>query len=171
MSSLVHLGRVAEHRAGRQAPTERAAVSGVLVPAQRAVRPRTAADVMTRFPVTVPRSASLWEAWDRLRTTGSRHVVVVDDHQRPVGVLDERVLALEWPPGPMAAHRTPVHSLLRGAPRPRVLGGDELAAVARTMVGAGVDGVPVVDRDGRLYGLVTLWHFAELAAARPMGEG
>jgi CBS domain-containing protein len=167
MSSLVHLGRAAGNRAEWQAPREREAVSGVLVPAQRTARPRTAADMMTRFPVTVDRGASMWVAWDRLRTTGSRHVVLVDDHRRPVGVLDERTLALEWPAGPMAAHRTPVHSLLRGEPRPRVLGGDEVAAVARTMVGAGVDAVPVVDRDGRLHGLITLWHFAELAAARP----
>src|SRR4051794_178125 len=113
----------------------------------------------------------MWAAWDRLRTTGSRHAAVVDDHQRPVGVLDERTLALVWPSGPMAAHRTPVHSLLRGGPRPRVLGGDEVAAVARIMVGADVDAVPVVDRNGRLYGLVTLWHVAELAAARPTSAG
>jgi CBS domain-containing protein len=171
MSSLVHLGRAAGNRAEWQAPRERDAVSGVLVPARRTVRPRTVADVMSRFPVTVDRGASMWTAWDRLRTTGSRHVVVVDDHRRPVGVLDERMLALEWPPGPMAAHRTPVHSLLRGAPRPRVVGDDEVTAVARTMLGAGVDAVPVVHRDGRLHGLVTLWHFAELAAARPTDEG
>jgi CBS domain-containing protein len=171
MSSLVHLGRAAGHRAEWQAPRQREAVTGVLVPADRTARPRTAADVMTRFPVTVHRSASMWQAWDRLRTTGSRHVVVVDDHRRPVGVLDERILALEWPAGPMAAHRTPAHSLLRGAPRPRVLGGDKVPAVARTMLGAGVDAVPVVDRTGRLYGLITLWHLAELVAARPAGEG
>jgi CBS domain-containing protein len=171
MSSMVHLGRAAGARAQWQAPREREALSGVLVPAPRAARPRTAADVMTRFPATVDRGVSMGVAWDRLRTTGSRYVVVVDDHQRPVGVLDERTLALEWPPGPMGPHRTPVHTLLRGAPRPRVLGGNELAAVARTMLGAGVDAVPVVDRDGRLYGLVTLRHFAELAAARPTGAG
>jgi CBS domain-containing protein len=70
----------------------------------------------------------------------------------------------------MAAHRTPAHSLLRGASRPRVLGADEVTAVARTMLGAGVDAVPVVDRNGRLYGLVTLWHFADLVAARPTGD-
>jgi CBS domain-containing protein len=170
MSSLVQVDRAVGHRAQRQAPRQREAVSGDLLPAERTARPRTAADVMTRFPVTVHRSASMWTAWDRLRTTGSRHVVVVDDHQRPVGVLDERTLALEWPPGPMAAHRTPAHSLLRGASRPRVLGADEVAAVARTMLGAGVDAVPVVDRNGRLYGLVTLWHFADLVAARPTGD-
>jgi CBS domain-containing protein len=98
-------------------------------------------------------------------------------------VLDERTLALEWPPGPLGAHRTPVYPLLRDRLRLRVGGGDDVGAVARTTVGARADAVPVVDRDGRQSGLITLWHFAELAAgggreeapraitARPTGEG
>jgi CBS domain-containing protein len=171
MSSLVHLGRAAMPRAELQAPHERMAVRGDLIPAERGSRrARTAADVMTRLPVTVHRSASMWTAWDRLRATDNRHLVVVDDHQRPVGVVDDRTIALEWPPGPMGAHRTPVHSLLRGAGRPRVHGADDVSAVARTMLGARVDAVPVVDREGRLFGLITLWHLAELAAAQPTGS-
>jgi CBS domain-containing protein len=105
------------------------------------------------------------------------------DHRRPVGVLDERTIALEWPPGPLGARRTPGHTLLRDRLRPRVRGGDDLGRAARTMLGARADAVPVVDRDGWLFGLITLWHFAELAAeggreeapraitARSTGEG
>lgn len=130
--------------------------------------PGTAADVMTRFPLTVHQGDSMWTAWGRLADSRATHVVVVDDHRRPVGVLDDRTLAVEWPAGPMAARRTPVHTLLRGRARPRVRSGDDLAAVARVMVGARADAVPVVDRLGRLFGLVTLWHLAELAAG---GEG
>jgi len=127
-------------------------------------RATTAADMMIRFPLTAHRSDSLWTAWDRLHETRNEHLVVVDDHHRPVGVLDERTIALEWPSGPMGAHRTPVHSLLRHRPRPRVQGGDDVGAVARTMLGARADAVPVVDRDGRLLGLITLWHLAALVA-------
>ncbi|MBN1092875.1 CBS domain-containing protein [Blastococcus sp. TML/M2B] len=43
-------------------------------------------------------------------------------------------------------------------------GTDELPAVLRVMAGSRADAVPVVDRAGRLRGLVTLWHLAELAA-------
>jgi CBS domain-containing protein len=64
----------------------------------------------------------------------------------------------------MAAHRTPVRTLLRGRAPPRVLGSADLGVVARTMVGAQVDALPVVDREGRLLGLITLRHLAELAA-------
>jgi CBS domain-containing protein len=105
----------------------------------------------------------MWTAWDRLRGTRTQHLVVLDDHERPVGVLDERTIALGWPPAPMGAHRTPVHTLLRGRARPRVRSADDVGAVARTMLGARAEAVPVVDRDGRLLGLITLWHFAELA--------
>lgn len=132
--------------------------------------PSTAAHVMTRFPLTVHEGDSMWTAWGRLADSHATHVVVVDDHRRPVGVLDDRILAVEWPAGPMAARRTPVHTLLRGRARPRVRGGDDLPAVARVMVGARTDAVPVVDRLGRLSGLVTLWHLAELAA-RPEEDG
>jgi CBS domain-containing protein len=184
MSSLVHLGRAAMTRAELAAPAEREAASGTPIPAGGPERrARTAADVMTRFPATVHQRASMWTAWDRLHGTRTQHLVVVDDRQRPVGVLDDRTIALEWPPGPMGAHRTAVHTLLRGRTRPRVRSADDLGRAARTMLGARADAVPVVDREGRLFGLITLWHFAELAAgggreeapraitARPTGEG
>jgi len=133
-------------------------------------RAMSAADVMTRLPPTVHRSASVWTAWDRLHGTQNQHLVVVDDHQRPVGVLDDRTIALEWPPGPMGAHRTPVHPLLRGRARPRVQSADDMGAVVRTMLGARADAVPVVDRDGRLLGLITLWHLAELGTGSEREE-
>ncbi|WP_369134853.1 HPP family protein [Modestobacter sp. I12A-02662] len=139
--------------------------------------------MVTRFPATAHESASLWTAWDRLHGKGTQHLVVVDDHQHLVGVLDERTIALEWPPGPMGAHRTPVRTLLRGRARSQVRSDEDLATVARTMLRDRVDAVAVVDRNGRLFGLVTLWHLAGLAAdggrddvprrstARPTGQG
>jgi CBS domain-containing protein len=117
---------------------------------------------MSRFPLTVQENDSLWTAWDKLHDGGQSHLVVVDLDQRPIGVLDERMIALEWPTGPLAAHRMPVRSLLRGRARPTVRSGDDLATVARVMVDARVDAVPVVDRGGRLFGLITLWHYARL---------
>ncbi|GAB3350367.1 CBS domain-containing protein [Modestobacter lapidis] len=146
-----------------------ATVRPVAVPAgpQRRRVPRTAADVMIRYPLTIGQSDTLWTAWGRLRGTRHQHLVVVDDHRRPVGVLDERAIAVEWPPGPAGPDRVPVHTLLRGHARPRVRASEDLAKVAQVMLGAGADAVPVVDRQGRLFGLVTLWHYAQLAAGDP----
>jgi len=161
MTTLAHRNPTATIRADG-APAEREARA----PGHRA---RTAADLMTRSPATVEQNASLWTAWDRLQGTRTRYLVVVDEHLRPVGVLDDRTIALEWPQGPMGAHRTPVHALVRGRTRPRVRGADDVATVARTMLGAGADAVPVVDHDGRLSGLVTLWHLAGLATSDGWG--
>ncbi|SDC91919.1 CBS domain-containing protein [Geodermatophilus telluris] len=66
--------------------------------------------------------------------------------------------------GPVAAHRLPVHELLRSRPGPRVRGEDDVAEVARTMLTSRETAVPVVGGDGRLLGLVTAWHCVELVA-------
>jgi len=82
-------------------------------------------------------------------------VVVIDEAGRPIGVLDERDIVLEWPPGPLAAHHLPVHRLLRFRPRPHVHESDHVATAARTMLEARVDALPVADEDGTLTGLLT----------------
>jgi CBS domain-containing protein len=169
--SMVHPDRAAGPRAAARAPERLVMVHGTPTSTRRPDRrPGTAAEVMTRSPVTVNWCASLWTAWDRLHRTRSQHLVVVDGHQRPVGVLDDRTIALEWPPGPMGAHRTPVHTLLRDRARPRVQSADEVGSVARTMLEARADAVPVVDRRGRLLGLITLWHVARLAVGSGWDE-
>ena len=73
-------------------------------------------------------------------------------------------IAMEWPPGPLRAHHLPVHELLTCRPRPRVRPEDDVAKIAAIMLGAREDALPVVDADGRLLGLVTVWHCLELLA-------
>lgn len=70
-------------------------------------RHRTVGDVITSHLSTVGQSASLWTARDRLHGRWLR-LQVVDGRRRPLGVLDERTIALEEPAGPSGAHRTPV---------------------------------------------------------------
>lgn len=127
-------------------------------------RLRTAAEVMSRFPATVHMNSSLFSAWGKLHGGQNRHLVVIDDGLRPLGVLDERDIALEWPPGPLGAHHLPVDKLLRFRSRPQVVGAADIATVAECMLGSCTDAVPVVDDDGRLLGLVTVWHWVELIA-------
>ena len=124
----------------------------------------TAAQVMSRNPRTIDSQTSLFSAWGQLHGEHNRHLVVIDDGVRPIGVLDERDIALEWPPGPLGAHHLPVHKLLRLRTRPRVRAEDDVAKVAATMLSAREDALPVVDDDGRLLGLVTVWHCLELLA-------
>jgi CBS domain-containing protein len=124
----------------------------------------TAAQVMSRHPSTIDAQTSLFSAWGQLHGGHNRHLVVIDDGVRPIGVLDERDVAMAWPPGPLGAHHLPVHELLRLRARPRVRAEDDVAKVAATMLGAHEDALPVVDEDGRLLGLVTVWECLELLA-------
>jgi CBS domain-containing protein len=165
MSALAHLHRAAIARAEVGPPARIRPVRPARGTAPQSARASSVARTMDRTPPVLHQSASLWSAWDLLHRTRTHDLVVVDDHERPVGVLDDRTIALEWPPGPMGAHRTPLHSLFRDRARPRVHAHDDLGTAARVLLGARTDAVPVVDEAGRLIGLVTLRHFARLAAS------
>jgi CBS domain-containing protein len=131
----------------------------------------TAGEVMSRNPRTIDSQASLFSAWGQLHGEHQQHLIVIDDCVRPIGVLDERDIALEWPPGPLGAHHLPVHKLLRLQARPQVRAEDDVAKVATSMLGAREDALPVVDDDGRLLGLVTVWHCLELLAGARACDG
>jgi CBS domain-containing protein len=126
--------------------------------------------VMDREPAVVHAHASLFSAWAVMHDGQHRHLVVVDDDLRPVGVIEELDIAAEWPAGPRAPHHLPIHRLLRFRSRPQVQNTDDIVTAARTMRGAQVDAVPVVDADGRLRGLLTASHFVWLAATGPGGS-
>jgi CBS domain-containing protein len=117
-------------------------------------------DVMST-PVTVVRDHdSAWHALVLFTQTGLRHLVVLDDADRLVGVLeDRRVLAL-WPLEPAAMHRESVGHLVRslwldppGAPR--VHHSAAVPVAAEVMLDFAVDGLPVVDDRERVVGIVT----------------
>jgi len=141
--------------------------AGVAVQQRGILRLPTAAQVMSHHPAVVDAHTSLFSAWGHLHGEKHRHLVVIDDDVRPIGVLDERDIALEWPPGPLGAHHLPVYKLLRFRTRPRVRAEDDIVEVAQLMLRSHEDALPVVDEDGRLLGLVTVWQLVELIAAIP----
>jgi len=146
-------------------PLEEAAIVEQPIVQQRWMpRLPTAAQVMSRHPAIVEAHTSLFSAWGRLHGEQNRYLVVIDEGVRPIGVLDERDIALEWPPGPLGAHHLPVHKLLRFRSRPRVRAEDDIVQVAQTMLTSREDALPVTDEDGRLVGLITVWHCVELIA-------
>lgn len=136
-------------------------------PARRGIR--TAAEVMTREPAVLSADASLFDAWALMHNGGHRHLVVVDDDLRALGVVDEQDIAMEWPAGPRAPHHLLLRQLVRFRSRPRVRGTDDIVKAAMTMQGARVDALPVVDAHGRLQGLLDSWHFVRLVAAGAAG--
>ena len=113
----------------------------------------TARDVMSAPAVTIPPSATLWDAWRLMMASGLRHLVVTEAG-RVVGVLDDRAVFAQWPMGPLALRRNRVGDLM--ARRTRcVFEGTEVRDVAIVMVEDGVDAVPVVGDNGTVLGIVT----------------
>lgn len=115
---------------------------------------RRISDVMSKPVVTIPVHAMLDEALIRMVRTGLRHLAVVDDADRCVGVLSDRAIAAAWASDYAALSRAAVASGLEA--QPALIGGrDTVADAARLMGAAGTDAVAVVDDHGRPIGLVT----------------
>jgi CBS domain-containing protein len=113
----------------------------------------TAGDVMSSPAITVPDSASIWDAWSAMFTNGVRHVVIVRG-AHCAGVIDDRQLIQAWQQGPNALRSTSISALVT-VPASCVLREASLRQVARIMNVERVDAVPVTDPAGRLIGLIT----------------
>lgn len=117
-------------------------------------------DVMS-VPVAVLRDRdSAWHALLRFAETGLRHLVVLDDADRLVGVLDDRRVLSRWPLDALSLHRMSVGHLVRPTqgrtvPPPHVHLDRPVATAAAAMLRFSVDGLPVVDDDGAVVGIVT----------------
>jgi len=110
-------------------------------------------------------SASMWEAAGRLFGDGEAHLVVMDG-DRPVGVVNEAVVALQWPCGPVSALRREIQELTSRRVH-TVLPDADVGKVAEIMLADGVEAVPVVTPRGVVVGLVTARNLLELLAGRP----
>lgn len=154
-------------------------VNGISAPArgegQSVHRPRLpsataqAGDVMTTPVAIIDATASMWEAARRLFGKGETHLVVVDG-TRPVGILNETVLALQWPCGPLRAYRQEVRDVTVGRVH-SVLPQVAISKVAKIMLDDAVDAVPVVTQRGVVVGLVTRRDLIEFIARLPTPAG
>jgi CBS domain-containing protein len=111
-------------------------------------------EIMSTPAVAVLASAPLASALVALTRTGLRHLAVVDEESRCVGVVADRAIAAAWATDPATLECVPVAAVLEA--RPAVAGADaSVGDVARVMQTDGVDAVAVIDRAGRPIGLVT----------------
>lgn len=116
------------------------------------------AHIMTPSPETISTTATAEEAGRRMSALHLRHLPVVDDGGRLVGILSDRDLrgpmlgSQRDRPAPSAS--APVGSLMT---RTVATAGpdDELGTVARIIVDRRVGAVPIVDADGVPIGIVS----------------
>lgn len=141
-----------DEQAGEQPHGHRG--TAVPAPPRGDVREVAVTTVMSHPVLAVPASAFFSDALHALVTHGLRHLAVVDDTGRCVGLLADRTVAAEWAARPMAFVRRAIGSVC-GDRQPIVDRAASVATAARMMRHCGTDAVIVVDTDRRPLGILT----------------
>lgn len=123
----------------------------------------TARDLMSPVCGTVQAGASLREVVERFLTGPSRHLIVVDDDGRCLGVLGPRHVAQAHRFDLRADSKIPVEDL-GYAPWIALEPDDDLRTCAQMLVEHDLDAIPVLDAERRVLGLVTARDIARAAA-------
>lgn len=116
------------------------------------------AERMTRTVVTIRRDTTATTAWALMKVRRLRHLPVVDDRGRVVGIISDRDLAGVPFTRIRAGHAVPV-----GLPVERIMSAlvvsvrsdDDIAEAARQMCEHRIGALPVVDGD-RLVGILSV---------------
>ena len=137
---------------GEQPRTRRG--TAVRTPPKGDTRDVAVTTVMSHPVLAVSASAFFADALHALVTHGLRHLAVVDDTGRCVGLLADRTVAAEWAARPMAFVRRAVASACDDR-QPIVDRDATVATAARVMRRCATDAVIVVDPDRRPLGILT----------------
>ncbi len=121
------------------------------------------ANWMTRDPISVLPTTSLSKCQKLLKMHNIRRLPVVDDDGRVVGIISDRDVKSA---SPSKASSLEVHEMqyllaevkardIMTANPVTVKSGDSISSVAKLMLEKKIGGLPVVDDDGRLIGIIT----------------
>jgi CBS domain-containing protein len=148
----VNEGREAVRDTRQKSPGRR--VAGVPKPLRGDLRSVAVTTVMSHPVLAVRASAYFSDALHALVTHGLRHLAVVDEAGRCVGLLTDRAVAAEWAGRPMAFVRRAVASACGGR-QPIVDRNATVTSAARMMHRCGTDAVIVINEDRRPLGILT----------------
>jgi CBS-domain-containing membrane protein len=123
-------------------------------------------DVMTRDVVTVPPEETIGAAVDRVLCRGHTHLVVVDGSGRLADIISAHLLTTALMTR-LVARRQPLADVLTDAATIRA--DADLADAASRMLDLSVDALGVVDRAGRLVGVLT-WTDIGRSVAAPAAD-
>jgi CBS domain-containing protein len=126
----------------------------------------TAGDLMSGVCGTVHRGASLGEVVDRFLTGPGRHLVVVDEEGRCLGILGPRHIAQARRFDVRGDTEIPVGDL-GYAPWIALDAYDDLRTCARMLIEHNLDAIPVLDTERRVLGVVTVHDIVRAAADEP----
>ena len=113
-------------------------------------------DLMTHDPATISQDAHLGQALELMGTRKIRHLIVMNEERKVVGILSDRDLAMYYDPVHMTQARwaaTKVKDLMTRNPK-SVGSGTSIESAARMLVDSGFSGLPVID-EGTLVGFLS----------------
>jgi CBS domain-containing protein len=117
-----------------------------------------------REPKTATGDESLRQAAERMEQERVGSLVVVDDQQRPIGMLTDRDVVLAAIARRLDASTTPVHEIMH-EPVVTVTEGSPVSVAIRFMRQYRLRRIPVVDHEnGRLRGILSLDDVVQLLA-------
>ena len=122
-------------------------------------------ELCRRGVVTIHRNATVEAAAQMMRASHIGDVIVVDtaDTRKPVGIITDRDITVQVVAQGLAPAQTTVGSVM-SAPLVSLSEDDSFIEALDKMAARGVRRVPVLDRDGRLKGLVSVDDLVPLLA-------
>jgi len=125
----------------------------------------TISDLCKRVVVTIHRGASAEDAARAMLASHIGNLVVVDpaDTRKPVGIITDRDIAVKVVAQGLVPAQTPVGAVM-SAPVVSLSQDDSFLEALDKMSAQGVRRAPVLDRDGRLKGLVSVDDLVPLLA-------
>lgn len=107
---------------------------------------------MSRTPVTIRHDSVYWEAFDIMQEKDLHHIPVINESNDVVGILarrDMQIAAQHFKEVPMDVAEV-MHS-----PVVTISPGESLSEAARKMIDKRIGGLPVMDADGEMVGILT----------------
>lgn len=111
---------------------------------------------MNSDPVTIPQDADLSVALEIMGARNIRHIVVVNDSEKVVGIISDRDMAMFYDPIKMTEERWTKSSVKELMSKDPVSIGSaaNIEAAAKILIDNGFSGLPVVD-SGQLTGFLS----------------
>ncbi len=107
---------------------------------------------MSHAPVTFRQDTDYWQAFEIMQEKNLHHIPVIDENSTVVGILTRRDLKI----ASMAFREASVEvSEVMHSPVITITPGESLAEAARQMIEHRIGGLPVLQVDGELVGIVT----------------
>ncbi len=112
------------------------------------------ADIMSNNVLTVDENDSLWDAWQMMFISGHRHLAVMSNNQC-IGIINDRSILSSVIVTETRLSEHHVYDVMNRADVVSVLPETEIDDAAKLMATHKLNALPVIDRGGKLTGIVT----------------